>query len=98
MKRTLTALVLLTLAALPAHACACCYQVDPTGTPTNVRDKPNGKVIDTLPKNEIVSPVEVSGGKYVTQKDSRGHEWMLVEYGDDNAWKGWIFRRFLKCN
>jgi len=86
---SLAALAFLALASVPAHACGCCYVADPTGTPTNVRDNPNGSAIFTLRNHDIVNgPDEI-------KKDSRGREWALVE---NDQRTGWVFLRYLKCD
>ena len=74
----------------PALACdgpPACTVIDPTGTPLNVREGPNGKILGTLRKGSVVAVL-----------DHRMHEskrWALVaKFGD--AW-GWVYGPYLSC-
>jgi hypothetical protein len=67
-----------------------CKVTDPTGSPLNVRDGPNGKIIGTLPNGALVS--------IVAQKDAaNGKPWVKIV--DHNSKKpiGWVFREFVSC-
>ena len=76
----------------PARAERVCQVTDPTGTPLNFRDQPNGEVIGALRNGREV---------YIHQigYDSQGRPWALVGgYHQSNCrtW-GWVFREFLSC-
>ena len=81
-------------AAIPAPAgFACdgapvCTVVDPTGTPLNVRDGPNGTILSTLKKGSIV--------EFIEHRNHDGKRWALVaRFGE--AW-GWVFGAYLNCS
>lgn len=63
-----------------------CIVADPTDTPTNVRDGPNGNILTTLNDGASVVISRID-------RDSRGRPWAKV-YGDA---EGWVFRKFLRC-
>lgn len=89
MRRTILA-ASLCLTAFPALACdgpPVCTVVDPTGTPLNVREGPNGKILSSLKKGALVEVIE--------HKDHDGKKWALVgKYAE--AW-GYVFGAYLKC-
>ena len=78
------------LAVGAARACGgppVCTVVDPTGTPLNVREGPNGRILSTLNKG---AKVEI-----VAHRDHDGTRWALVgKYAE--AW-GWVFGAYLDC-
>ncbi|MBX9760589.1 MAG: SH3 domain-containing protein [Beijerinckiaceae bacterium] len=90
----LKSLVAATLATVlfSAHAQAQsrCKVMDPTGTPLNVRDMPNGKVIDQLPNGLIVAVVDHS-------RDRNGRAWAYVRDAREAEPLGWVFREFIAC-
>lgn len=66
-----------------------CTVADPTGTPLNVREEPNGTILGTWDNGVRVRPYEevTHGGKL----------WYAVErFADDNA-VGWVFDPYLGC-
>jgi len=64
-----------------------CTVVDPTGTPLNVRDGPNGKILATLKRGSIVEVID--------HRTASGDRWALVaSYAE--AW-GWVFGAYLAC-
>jgi hypothetical protein len=67
-----------------------CKVTDPTGTPLNLRDKPNGRIIGTLKNGMFVSVTEYAN-------DAKGRPW--VDVADYNTKKvlGWVFREFISC-
>jgi hypothetical protein len=73
-------------AAPPKPAKTRCIVADPTDTPTNVRDGPNGNILTTLDDGASVVISRID-------RDSRGRPWAKV-YGDA---EGWVFRKFLRC-
>jgi hypothetical protein len=98
-KVLLAGIAALFLATGTAHACGCCFVEDPTGTPLNVRDKPNGKIIGTFSNGEVVKdgrgPANYDRGDkgWITAKDSRGRVWIYVE--GEHETKGWVFLKYL---
>lgn len=79
--------------ALPARAEEVCKVTDPTGTPLNVRDTPNGtRIITTLPNDTRVYIEE-------TATDPKGRPWVKVggySKGKYVVW-GWVIREFISC-
>jgi hypothetical protein len=67
-----------------------CKVTDPTGTPLNVRESPNGKVIGTLPNGTLVSVVELKNA-------ANGKQWVNVQHYATKQPIGWIFREFVSC-
>lgn len=66
-----------------------CTVSDPTGTPLNVREAPNGTVLGTWDNGVRVRPYETV--------ELNGKTWYAVErYADDNA-IGWVFDPYLGC-
>lgn len=84
------ALVLLAGSATAAGACdgpPVCTVVDPTGTPLNVRDGPNGAILTTLKRGAKVEVID--------HRDHDGRRWALVAHFAE-AW-GWVFGAYLAC-
>jgi hypothetical protein len=78
--------------ALPAKAEKVCKVTDPTGTPLNVRDQPNGQVINFLRNGREVYIEEVT-------YDDQDRPWVKVGgyyNGTYRVW-GWVFREFVSC-
>ena len=67
-----------------------CHVMDPTGTPLNVRDKPNGAAVDTLTNG---TPIRVLG----IQQDTRGRDWALITGPGEREAIGWAFRDYIAC-
>jgi hypothetical protein len=69
-----------------------CKIMDPTDTALNIRDEPNGRVINRLKNGREV---------YIKQNrtDSKGRPWVLVTGSYDGEYRvwGWAFREFLVC-
>lgn len=66
-----------------------CTVADPTGTPLNIREEPNGKILGVWENGVRVRPYE--------EKKHNGKVWYAVErFADDNA-VGWVFDPYLKC-
>jgi hypothetical protein len=97
MKRVLlagVAALFLATGAAPAQACGCCINIDPTGTPLNVRDKPGGSILYTISENATIDYPEEE------KRDSKGKLWALVQIYDEEGHKqkkGWVFRKYLLC-
>lgn len=66
-----------------------CTVADPTGTPLNIREEPNGSILGTWSNGVRVRPYE--------EKKHNGKVWYAVErVADDNS-EGWVFDPYLKC-
>jgi len=65
-----------------------CRVMDPTGTPLNVREEPNGVVVDTLTNGTLLQVLGI-------QQDSRGREWARVQ---TQRALGWAFRDYIDCS
>lgn len=86
-------LLALAIAALASPARAQperCRVMDPTGTPLNVRDAPNGAVIGQLPNGLLVRRV-------ARATDSRGRLWLYLHRVGSDEPIGWVFREFVAC-
>ena len=67
-----------------------CKVTDPTGTPLNVRVKPNGTIIGTLANGTFVSILEYA-------PDANGKPWVKVAHAETRKPIGWVFREFVSC-
>jgi uncharacterized protein YgiM (DUF1202 family) len=66
-----------------------CTVADPTGTPLNIREEPNGAIYGTYDNGVRVRPYD--------EKTVKGKKWVAVErLAEDNA-AGWVFDPYLKC-
>lgn len=67
-----------------------CKVTDPTGTPLNVRNGPNGTITGKLANGTLVAILDHAD-------DSNGKPWLRVK--DYTAKKpiGWVFREFVSC-
>jgi Bacterial SH3 domain len=64
-----------------------CKVTDPTGTPLNVRESPNGKITGTLANGTLVAVVEYKDA-------ANGRPWVkIVDYQTKRP-IGWVFRVF----
>lgn len=91
------------LLALPflvaAQALACdgpplCTVTDPTGTPLNVREGPNGRILSNLTNGQQVEIIE--------HRDANGQLWALVAGFDPEAGilseaGAWVFASYVTC-
>ncbi|WP_375492541.1 SH3 domain-containing protein [uncultured Nostoc sp.] len=76
----------------PVKAQTDCQVTDPTGTPLNVRNQPNDRVINTLKNGRQVDILEIS-------YDSQNRAWAKVGgyyNGKYRVW-GWVIREFISC-
>lgn len=86
-KLTLAFIAGLTL-ALPSMAFAeSCTVMDPTGSPLNVRQSPNGKIVGKLKNGTKVYAHDYD-------YDHKGRPWAYVT---SNRASGWVFREFIAC-
>jgi hypothetical protein len=77
------------LAATGAQAADRCKVTDPTGTPLNLRDAPQGNVLGKVPNGRLVRMIE-------TDSDRNGKTWARVGTMDGKP-MGWVFREFVSC-
>jgi hypothetical protein len=68
-----------------------CDIFDSSGTPTNVRATPNGRIVRQLSNGQYVVVVR-------TARDRRGREWHLIQFSDTGAPLGWVFGDLLACH
>jgi hypothetical protein len=90
MTRLVMAALALLVTADIAAAAERCKVTDPTGTPLNVRESPNGKIIATLPNGTFVTIVE-------SKNAANGKPWVKVRHYETKKPIGWIFREFVSC-
>lgn len=67
-----------------------CKVTDPTGTPLNVRDSPNGKITGTLTNKSLVGIVEYKDA-------ANGKPWVKIVDHKTKTPIGWVFREFVSC-
>jgi hypothetical protein len=67
-----------------------CKVTDPTGTPLNVRDSPNGKITGTLANGSLVGIVEYKDA-------ANGKPWVKIVDHKTKTPIGWVFREFVSC-
>lgn len=67
-----------------------CKVTDPTDTPLNARQTPNGKIIGSVKNNTIVIVLAYD-------YDNKGRPWALIFDAKDNRYLGWVFREFISC-
>ena len=67
-----------------------CKVTDPTGTPLNVRDSPNGKITGTLANGSLVGIVEYKDA-------ANGKPWVKIVGYQSKKPIGWVFREFVSC-
>jgi hypothetical protein len=80
--------VLLMLSATPAWAAECVVN-DPTGTPLNVRARPNGPIVGALYNGVTIYVRDM-------RMDSAGRRWaFIVPLKAGKA--GWVFREYINC-
>jgi hypothetical protein len=81
----------LALAASGAEAQSTrCRVMDPTGTPLNLRDSPNGAIIGRVRNGTLVTRVRSS-------EDERGRPWSYVVDRQTGEPLGWVYREFIAC-
>ncbi|MDF5729230.1 MAG: SH3 domain-containing protein [Rhizonema sp. PD38] len=82
----------LLIALPPTTAASVCKVTDPTGTPLNVREKPNGRVVNAVKNGREVNILE-------SDSDEQGRSWAKVGgyyNGEYKVW-GWVLREFISC-
>ncbi len=79
------------IAAAPAGAQSTrCRVMDPTGTPLNIRDQPNGVIIGSVRNGRLVTRLR-------SRDDERGRPWSYVADRDTGEPLGWVYREFIAC-
>ncbi len=68
-----------------------CTVSDPTDTPLNIRQQPNGKIIDRLDNGMQVEVLR-------TRTDRKGEIWIQISVGDSETVRGYVLRKFLNCS
>ena len=67
-----------------------CFVTDPTDSSLNVRNTPNGKVVDKIANNTEVIIKSI-------KKDSKGKAWAKVVRQGDKSTIGYVLLRYLQC-
>ncbi|HEV7304966.1 SH3 domain-containing protein [Ensifer sp.] len=80
-------LALVLMASEASGAAIECTVADPTGTPLNVRDAPNGRVVATLANGTRVRETE--------ERHLNGKRWSAVSAKAGAI--GWVFSAYLDC-
>jgi hypothetical protein len=91
MTRTLLAIGVVVVSALPAAA-ADCFVADPTGTPLNIRMTPNGQ---TVARARNGTRIQVFDGE--DKLDSQGRVWYHVALPTSAAPDGYAFAPYIRC-
>lgn len=78
------------LIAAPAFAQNRCAVTDPTGTPLNIRETPNGEIIGRVSNGVGIRVIN-------TSSDERGRAWALISPRGRNNVVGWVYREFVSC-
>jgi hypothetical protein len=65
-----------------------CTVQDPTGTSLNVRERPNGRIIDRLANGSEVLVLSMV-------RDRNGKIWIALPNGDSEAVRGYVLRKYL---
>jgi len=86
------ALMGLLIIELPVNAEQICKVTDPTDTPLNVRDRPNGEIVNALRNGREIDILEIA---YAEQN----RPWAKIGgyyEGEYRIW-GWVLREFVSC-
>jgi hypothetical protein len=79
------------LATITTNACAQeCTVDDPTGTPLNIRERPNGRIIGALYNGVTVYVRDL------TIDAASGQRWAYI-IPLNTGKSGWVFRPYLDC-
>jgi hypothetical protein len=85
-------LLILAMVNVETQAGQICKVTDPTGTPLNVRNSPNGKIINALKNGREVEILEIG-------YDQQSRPWAKIGgyyQGKYRVW-GWVIREFISC-
>lgn len=89
LKHLFSLLVLTVAVVINASAQEICRVSDPTGTPLNIRETPNGQIVGNLTNGMVVSVLAT-----VVSKDNK--KWAHI--GRDGILIGWVFRDYVDCS
>jgi hypothetical protein len=93
-KKSISVLFLFVLTAFAGFSVTAqkCEVADPTGTPLNVRAKPNGRIVSKLRNGSIVWQEDYF-------YDDKGREWLKVGIyrGKKYSVLGYVLKDFLSC-
>jgi hypothetical protein len=78
------------LSVAPAMASTRCRVTDPTGTPLNAREAPNGVITGHIRNGLLVTIVKVG-------PDQNGKPWVYIEDFKSGVPIGWVYREFVSC-
>jgi hypothetical protein len=67
-----------------------CAVADPTGTPLNIRETPNGEIIGRVSNGAGIRLMN-------TGFDERGRPWALISPRGRSHIAGWVYREFVAC-
>jgi peptidoglycan hydrolase-like protein with peptidoglycan-binding domain/uncharacterized protein YecT (DUF1311 family) len=67
-----------------------CQVADPTGTPLNIRNTPDGDIVGAVNNGLSVRLVQ-------SDQDTRGRSWSLIARLPDNHTLGWVYREYVIC-
>ncbi len=67
-----------------------CTVADPTGTPLNIRDKPNGAIIGSLPNG-----FRIEVARSAVQP---GTDWVEIASTGAGQRTGWVYRPYIECS
>ena len=67
-----------------------CIVTDPTGTPLNIRETPNGRIVASLPNGHQIVASDYSS-------DNRGKRWAYVVSAQAPSMRGWVFSDYITC-
>jgi hypothetical protein len=65
-----------------------CKITDPTRTPLNIRERPNGEIIGTIRNGKTISILKFA-------LDENGKPWAKIQ--DKSGRIGWVIREFISC-
>lgn len=85
------------LLGIPAYGQ--CLVSDPTGTPLNVRQIPNGRIVTSLKRGTAVAKAHLDISPVFPDKtatDSKGNVWQYIHSG--SSIEGWVLADFLFCD
>jgi hypothetical protein len=67
-----------------------CIVSDPTGTPLNIRERPQGRIVGSLRNGTYVRLVNIA-------YDGLGRPWGYIAGWNTGRHLGWVFREFISC-
>jgi Bacterial SH3 domain len=67
-----------------------CFVADPTSSPLNVRDRPNGRIVGQVPNNSEVMIKAI-------KKDRKGKAWAKIIQKNSESSSGYVVLKYLQC-